>query len=154
MKENPTQPPSRVILANETRLFREMLKRAIIRSPHLRVVGDVKAGTDLASMIEETDVQWVIVSLSPNGKVPEVANTLLAEHPSVAVLAVTADGSQVRIGWTEPCEKALALAPDGGQVQLRWTEIKDKRLEDLSLDQLITVLRKKAPDIFRAQYRG
>jgi hypothetical protein len=142
MAGNPPQPPSRIILANGTRLLREMLKRAIIRSPHLRVVGEFTAETDLTSMVEETHAQWVIVSLLPDGEVPEVADTLLAEHPSVAVLAVAADGSQVRIGWTEPLEKAIALTPDGRPVQLKWTESQDKRLEDLSLDELIAIMRR------------
>lgn len=142
MKAAPTQQPSRIILANETRLLREMLRRAIARSPYLQVVGEVTDRANLSSRVEETDAQWVIVSLLPDGGIPETAETLLMENPSVAILAVAPDGSQLRVGWTEPCEKAIAVAPDGSPVKLRWTETHEKLLEDLSLEELITVLRK------------
>jgi hypothetical protein len=46
------------------------------------------------------------------------------------------------VGWTEPYEKAITMASDNGPVKLRWTETHEKLLKDLSLNELITVLRK------------
>jgi hypothetical protein len=109
----------RVILANESRLLREMLERVIKKVPHLEVVGQAADAARLPSLLEGTDAQWVIVSLLPNGKMPAVVDSLLAEHPSLRVLAVAVDGSQVKAKWVEPHEKDLG---------------------DLSLQELIAIL--------------
>jgi hypothetical protein len=142
MKGNLMHQPSRIILANESRLLREMLKRAIAKSPHLRVVGEVTDGRHLPSMVGKPDAQWVIVSLQPDGDIPDVAETLLIENPSVTVLAVASDGSQIRMGWAQLYERAIAVASDGSPVKVNWTETHDRLLEDLSLAELITVLCK------------
>lgn len=142
MKNDLVQQPSRVIMAVETRLLRQLLSRAIVRSPHLQVVATVDSSTNLASVVEQTDAEWVIISLLPDGQLPGRAWALLSAQPSVSVLAVMPDGSRVKMGWTEPYEKMVAVAADGSPVKLRWTEIHEMFLNDLSLDELITILRK------------
>jgi len=109
----------RVILANESRLIREMLERVIKKVPDLEVVGHAADAVRLPSLLEETDAQWVIVSLLPDSKIPAVADSLLAEHSSLRVLAIAVDGSQVKAKWVEPHEKDLG---------------------DLSLEELIDIL--------------
>jgi len=109
----------RVVLANESRLLREMLERVIRKVPDLEVVGHATDAARLPSLLEETDAQWVIVSLLPDSKIPAVADSLLAEHPSLRLLAVAVDGSQVKAKWVEPHEKDLG---------------------DLSLEELIAIL--------------
>ena len=115
----------RVILANESRLLREMLERVINKVPDLEVVGHAADAARLQSLLKETDAQWVIVSLLPNNKIPAVANSLLAEHPSLRVLAIAVDGSQVKAKWVEPHEKDLG---------------------DLSLEELIAILEDSRPE--------
>jgi len=114
----------RVVLANESRLLREMLERVIKKVPDLEVVGHSADPARLPSLLEEIDAQWVIVSLLPNGKIPAVADSLLAEHPSLRVLAVAVDGSQMKAKWVEPHEKDLG---------------------DLSLEELIAILEDGHP---------
>ena len=109
----------RIILADVPRFLREMLKRAFEQSPGLRVVGEVADLSRLSAAIERTGAHWVVVSLPPDGKMPAMVEPLLAAHPSVRVLAVTNDGSQIKMHWVEPHEQTL---------------------ESLSLDELIAVL--------------
>ena len=115
----------RVILANESRLIREMLERVINKVPDLEVVGHAADAAGLSSLLKETDAQWVIVSLLPDSKIPAVADSLLAEHPSLRVLAIAVDGSQVKAKWVEPHEKDLG---------------------DLSLEELIAILEDSRPE--------
>jgi hypothetical protein len=109
----------RVILANESLLLREMLECVINKVPDLEIVGHASDPARLPSLLKEIDAHWVIVSLLPDGKIPGVADSLLAEHPSLRVLAVAVDGSQVKAKWVEPHEKELG---------------------DLSLEELIAIL--------------
>ncbi len=144
MEDNSIYQPRRIVLALETRLLREMLKRAINRSPFLTVVADVSDGADLLSVVKQEQAEWVFVSLRPDGELPASAENLLADHPSVSIIAIAADGSQVKLGWTELCDRVIATAADGSLIRLRWTESHQRVLSDLSLGQLISVVRKGA----------
>lgn len=99
--------PTRVILANEPRLLREMLKRVITRAPELQVVGEVTDPTELSPLLRQTHAQWIIVSLWPEGLVPSAIESLLVEHSSVRVLGMAGDGSQARIKRAEFTEQEL-----------------------------------------------
>jgi hypothetical protein len=142
MDENVMQQrPSGVILAVETRLLREMLRHAIIKSPDLRLVGEVNQGTDLISAVKQQDVQWVVMSLSPDGGLPHAAQALLAADPFLSILAVASDGSQVKLGWKQPDQRSAGKAKDGKKVPVPVSESHEMFLEDLSLDGLLAVLR-------------
>ena len=117
-------PCTRIILANGSRFLHEMLKRVIEKTPDLQVVGEIADLARLSSTIAKTEAEWVIVSLPPDGKIPETVESSLTTHPSVRVLAVATDGSQVRIKWLESHEEPLG---------------------DVSLNELIAVLRRHHP---------
>lgn len=151
MENHAFEEPSRVILAVKTRLLREMLRRAIDRSPYVHIVGEVQDGTRLLSMVQRKEAQWVIMSLQSGGKLPEAAGMLLATQPSVSILGITPDGSRVKMGWNEPRDETIAEGSDGRPIELKWVEPREAVLEDLTLDELIGVLREKAPGKYRAQ---
>ena len=102
--------PHRVILANKPRLLRGMLKHVLQKDPGLKVVGEVLDLEDLARTVEETGAEWVIVSLPPDGRIPERAEAVLASHPSINLLAVAMDGSQIKLKWIGPQEKDINCA--------------------------------------------
>jgi DNA-binding NarL/FixJ family response regulator len=115
----------RIILANQPRLLRKMLQRAIDHAPGLRVVGEISEPGGLAALLDQTGADWVIISLKPNGKTPDAVDRLLADYPSLRILAVAADGSQAKLVWT-----ASYVEPLG----------------ELSLDRLLTLLSRGWPD--------
>lgn len=119
-----TAQTRRIILTNGARLLLEMLKRAIDKASGLQVVGEITDLARLPSVIEQTGAQWVIMAFPPEGEMPEMAESLLTAYPSVRIMAVATDGSQVTMKWLESHERTL----DG-----------------LSLDELIAVLRRGSP---------
>ncbi len=116
--------PHRILVANEARFLREMLKRAFEKVPSLSVAGEITDPARLASAIGQTGAEWVIVSLRPDGAMPEMIEPLLAEYPAVRFLGVAMDGSQVKMKWIESREDVL---------------------EGPSLDDLIAILRDDLP---------
>lgn len=116
--------PQRIVLANEPRLVREMLKHVIEKSPELRIVGEVADLKRSKVFLKEAQADWVIVSLDPDGEIPNGVESLLAEHPSVCVLAVAKDASCVRVAWREHHED---------------------RLDGLSLVEFLTILHRRSP---------
>lgn len=114
-----TMQVRRVILANESRLLRGMLKHAIDKAPGLEVVGEIADVTMLPSAVERTHPHWAVVSLSPDGGVPEIADRVLSRDSSVSILAVTVDGSLAKVKRVARPEQILGR---------------------LSLEQLISIL--------------
>ena len=110
----------RIILAYRSRFLREILKRIIEKSTELELVGEINDIQNLSAEIRDKDADWVILSLPPNGKVPDYVDKLSKDHPSTKFLAVATDGSQVKMKWLEPQEMELV---------------------DFSLDQLMSLLR-------------
>ena len=97
----------RIILANGSRLLRDMLKRILYKSDRLEVVWEVADQKDLPSVIEYTQPEWVILSLSYDDLVPAWVDTFMVTHPSVHFLALAADGSKIKMKWLEVHEQEL-----------------------------------------------
>jgi hypothetical protein len=112
----------RIVLANGSRLLRDMLKRVLFKSDHLEVVREVTDQKELPSVIEHTRAEWVILSLSYDNGVPAWVDGFMATHPSVRFMAVAADGSKVK---------------------MKWLEVHEQELNSLSLNDLIHILENK-----------
>lgn len=87
----------RIILANEPRLLREMLKRVFRKRFDLEVVAEVSNLSRLSEVIARTQPQWVVVTLLPNGALPGYAHGLSLLYPRLGIVAVAGDGSRVKV---------------------------------------------------------
>lgn len=112
----------RIILANGSRLLRDMLKRILFKSENLEVVREVTDQKELPSVIEHTNPEWVIISLSFDNRVPAWVDSYIANHPSV---------------------RFMALATDGSKIKMKWLEVHEQELNGLSLSDLIHILENK-----------
>jgi hypothetical protein len=118
---------SRIILANQPRLLREMIKRVILKSGELQLVGEIAHRANLneiEEIIEQTGAQWIVLTLSADGEISEETKTLLVNHPTLSVLAVAMDGSQFKVLWTDP-------------------QLTEKDLSSVSLAELVDVLHER-----------
>jgi DNA-binding NarL/FixJ family response regulator len=96
-----------IVLANGSRLLRDMLKRILFKSEHFEVIREVADQKELFSVIEHTQPEWVILSLSFDNGVPAWVDGFMATHPSVRFLALAADGSKIKMKWLETHEQEL-----------------------------------------------
>jgi len=110
----------RIILANGSRLLREMLNRILHKAEHLNVVQEVTDHTKLPSAIEQQDAEWVIVSLPTEDAAPGWIDTYMRRHPYIRFLTVSVDGRSIKMKWLESHEADLS---------------------DLSLPELIHILK-------------
>jgi len=97
----------RVILANSSRLLREMLNRILLKTNSLEVVREINDYEKLPSAINQSDAEWVIMSLPADRCLPDWVDTCLSHHPQVHFLAVSGDGSQVKTKWLENHEEDI-----------------------------------------------
>ncbi|HSL47094.1 MAG TPA: hypothetical protein VK897_26890 [Anaerolineales bacterium] len=87
----------RVILANNSRLLREMLHNVINRADNLEVVQEIPDQKALPSAIERFDPEWVIVSASRGDAANHWLNSCLSRYPSVRYIVLSPDHSSIRI---------------------------------------------------------
>lgn len=95
----------KIILANSSRLWREMLNRILLKAKNLEVVQEIKDPQQLPSAIQRFDAEWVLVELSEDHRVPGWVDEYIEAHPSVRFMAVSTDGSQIKMKWLENREK-------------------------------------------------
>lgn len=112
----------RIILANSSRLLREMLNRILRKKGNLRVIREISGQEDLPDAIQQDDAEWLILSLPEDENMPEWVDVYMLEHPALRVLTVS---------------------PDGGRIKLKWLESHEEDLVDPSLEDLILVLERE-----------
>ncbi|MGC9334741.1 MAG: hypothetical protein ACP5JJ_11365 [Anaerolineae bacterium] len=110
-----------MVLANQPRLLRGLLNRVLAKAPGLKVVSEELDLLKLPSTVEQNNADWVIVSLWQDGEMPYPLENLLVEHPTTCLLGMAADGSHAKI---------------------RCATRDDTALNSLSLDDLLTILRR------------
>jgi DNA-binding NarL/FixJ family response regulator len=87
----------RILIANQPRVLRDILRRALERQPPLSVVGAVSDLERLPREIEQAEANWVIVSLEADGALPASVEPLLSAYPLVGFMGVARDGSQFKV---------------------------------------------------------
>ena len=111
----------RVILANDSRLLRDMLQRVIDKASHLEVVRQVPDHEELASTIEHFHPEWVIASLPVRNQSDPWLNACIVDFPSV---------------------RFVFLSPDRNHIKIRSQKSNEEAHSDVSLKELIQILEK------------
>lgn len=87
----------RVILADGSRLLREMLHRVIDKANRLRVVQELPDSEELHSAINRFDPEWVILSRPFSQDAHAWINSCMADHPDVRFIFLSADQNHVKM---------------------------------------------------------
>jgi DNA-binding NarL/FixJ family response regulator len=82
---------TRVLLALEPRMLRQLLRRAIATDPRLRVVGEVIGGgaEDIVAAARGTRPHVAVLTLGSPDEVPPVGRRLLAERLALVLLLLS-----------------------------------------------------------------
>ena len=97
----------RIILANDSRLLREILQRVIKKADHLVVVQELSGHEGLPSAIEQLDPEWVILSAPDNRQEQNWINTCMANHPSMRFVFVSPEKTSMKLRWPTGHEEDL-----------------------------------------------
>jgi DNA-binding NarL/FixJ family response regulator len=95
----------RVILADGSRLLREMLHHVIDKADHLQVVDEVPEPEELPSAIERFEPEWVIVSQPYSNHLHSWVRSCLADHPSVRFIFLSPHQNHIKMKWQMSCEE-------------------------------------------------
>ena len=115
-------PEQRIVLANISRLLRDMLKRIIHNTSDLQLLEEITDQRELPAIIANSDPEWVILSLPYDNRIPAWVDRYMAEYPSV---------------------RFMAIASDGSKIKLKWLEIHEQELDGITLHDLLRILQNK-----------
>ena len=79
----------RVLVANQPRLMRELIRDALADQPGVEIVGEVHNEADIRARVRETLPDLVFVGLEGEEALPKLCEEILKERPDVRILAVS-----------------------------------------------------------------
>jgi hypothetical protein len=129
MSEKTVRSPHLIVLANEPRMMREMLQRALDSAPGCIVVDQCADLVHLNDLIQQVQLDWLVVSLGSDGEIAREALSCMKRTPTLSLMALSPDGARVEV-----------LIRTGGQ------EITCFSLIEITLTALVSILRYKRDD--------
>jgi DNA-binding NarL/FixJ family response regulator len=93
------QEKIRVLIANSTRILRDMLYDTIREEPDIEVVGDVSEENAIVPATERTNPDCVIVPLDLPGAAMPICTQILSRRPNVRIIAIGEASNVVEIYW-------------------------------------------------------
>ena len=98
----------RVILANNSRLIREMFRHVIDQAEHLEVVREVQNSEDIVIAIQRFCPDWVIVSLPVSDFVLNCISASIQNDPSIRFIFFSEDHHSLKIDWQMSSEAEIS----------------------------------------------
>ncbi|MGC1453480.1 MAG: hypothetical protein WA830_25890, partial [Candidatus Sulfotelmatobacter sp.] len=93
------QEKIRVLIANSTRIWRDMLYDTIREEPDIEVVGDVSEDSAIVPAMERTNPDCVIVPLDEPGAAIPICTEILGKRPHMRIVAIGESTDVVEIYW-------------------------------------------------------
>ncbi len=115
-----------VLLANQPRMFRTMLRQILENLPGAQLTLEVKDPWRIPAVLERVRADWLIASLTENGQLPATAIEVAAQNPDLSVMGISTDGNHLEIQLRTQAGERIE--------QLRHA------LDGVSLDELLLIL--------------
>ncbi len=93
------QEKIRVLIANSTRIWRDVLYNTIRQQPDVEVVGDVSDEHAIVAAVERTNPDCVIVPLELPAAAMPICTQILSKRPSARIIAIGEGSDIVEIYW-------------------------------------------------------
>lgn len=104
---------TRVLLANQPRLMRDLLHATISEQPDLEVLAEIEDESNLSAVVAELKPDFVIVALEKPEERPAICDTLLAHHPYIKVLAVAPEHDTSVFFWADIQSATIESSEEG-----------------------------------------
>ena len=116
---------TRIILAIDPKILRQMLKGLIERQPDFEVVGEVNNPVDMLLAVGRTQANVVVHAWPESERMPEICTHLLSEYPDLLIIGICPGSEKV---FT--CRQTIEVTPAATS----------------SIDDMISVMRVQADD--------
>ena len=93
-------PKIRVLVANRSRLMRDLVITTIADQPDIEVIGEVSADSEVERGVAEHSPDFVIITFDRPNQRPALCDHLLARYPELKVLAMSPSVNKSSCFWT------------------------------------------------------
>jgi DNA-binding NarL/FixJ family response regulator len=91
--------PIRVLVANGPRLMRELVMATISDQPDIEIVGEIQEESAIASAVNHTQPDFLIVTLEGHDHLPDFCKSILQSHPQIKIIAIASDRNSTVFYW-------------------------------------------------------
>jgi hypothetical protein len=106
----------RVLVAITPRLIRDLVLTFLADQSDLEVVGEVWEESEIAAALEVTKPDFLVISLDPSNRRPQICDQALGSYPLLKVLAIASDRDSVMYYWLSPEIRSSAIDTSEGGV--------------------------------------
>ena len=89
----------RVVVANRPRLMRELVLETIIEQPDIEIVAEIQNEEEIASVVEGTHPDFLIITLDESSRRPQLCDILLRRYPEMKILALAPERNSSIFYW-------------------------------------------------------
>ena len=89
-----------IILLNNSRLIRDMLRRVINKIQGLKLVAEVEKISDYPAIAQRVCADWTILLLDPEENIPVAVEQVIDHQSSMRLMAMAIDGSRVLVKYS------------------------------------------------------
>ena len=91
--------PTRVLVANQPRLMRDLVVETISGQPDIEIVGEVHDDSMILALVEQTRPDCLIIELRGSDDRPGICDVLLERYPQMRILALAPDRNSSIYFW-------------------------------------------------------
>ena len=89
----------RVLVANQSRLMRELIMTTIADQPDIELVGEIDKTEDLTDAVAQARPDVLIIAMSEHNKFRVQCGFLLGRYPEMKILALAPEENRAQIYW-------------------------------------------------------
>lgn len=101
----------RVVVANRQRLMRELIVASISDQPDIRVVREIEEESEVESAIDQTQPDFLIVTLDRDSGLPDFCRVILQRRPQMKIIAIAPDKNMTVFYWASLQVKSNQIEP-------------------------------------------
>ncbi len=89
----------RIVVANQSRLMRELVLEIIADQPDMEIVGEIGNNSDIPLVVERTRPNFLIIDLDEADQRHALWNSLLKQFPNMKILALSLEPNSNILFW-------------------------------------------------------
>ena len=91
--------PTRVLVANQPRLMRDVIVATLADQPGIEIVGEVSDEKEILPRVHATSPDLLVIALDENQERPSICDLVLREHPGIRIIAVASGKDRTLCYW-------------------------------------------------------
>jgi DNA-binding NarL/FixJ family response regulator len=91
--------PTRVVVANQPRLMRELVVETIFEQSDIEIVAEIQHEDEIVGIVEGTHPDILIITLDQPDQRPPLCDTLLRRYPQMKILALAPERNSSVFYW-------------------------------------------------------